>query len=312
MLRGRTVVDFIKTQLHLSDYGASSHWRYMLETYCGEPAGLRGFSGHTPIKSPLHRIAHTVLQQPILRYARAYPSGRELIAIARTLCRDRQGQFDLAMIRQALSLAFIDQYRCLQDLRSVLVIGDGFAAMSALLLRAAPQCKVVLVNLDKILLVDAEFLLRTIPASAIALPTNEAEMSIALLNEEVRAVFLRASDYELIAHTKAQLAISISAMQEMDLDVIANYFTALRAIEGGVTFYCLSRVNKRLPDGTEVRFAAFPWSPLDSVLADEIVPWHHFYYMTRPPFFARYDGPAQHRLARLAPGPLELVDATNG
>jgi hypothetical protein len=204
------------------------------------------------------------------------------------------------MIRQALSLAFIDQYCSLRDVRRVVVIGDGFAAMSALLLKVAPQCKVVLVNLDKILLVDAEYLLRTMPASAIALPTNEGEMNIALSNEEVRAVFLRASDHALIAHSKAQLAISIAAMQEMDPEVIAGYFAALRAIEGGVTFYCLSRINKQLPDGTEIRFAAFPWSPRDSILADEIVPWMHFYYMTRPPFFARYDGPAQHRLVKLA------------
>ncbi len=90
-------------------------------------------------------------------------------------------------------------------------------------------------------------------------------------------------------------------MQEMDPLVIAAYFDDLRAIaaQREVVFYCCNRKEKTLPDGTVTRFSAYPWTPSDQILVDELCPWHQHYYALRPPFYRPYDGPIQHRLVTL-------------
>ena len=60
------------------------------------------------------------------------------------------------------------------------------------------------------------------------------------------------------------LAINIVSMQEMDPPVIAEYFRILRGNRAPRTaFYCCNKLWKRLADGSEVRFQAYPWSPTD-------------------------------------------------
>ena len=68
----------------------------------------------------------------------------------------------------------------------------------------------------------------------------------------------------------------------------------------GLYFYCANRVEKTLPDGTLVRFEEYPWSSHDTVLLNELCPWHQDFYTMRPPFYRPYDGPIMHRIAKLS------------
>jgi hypothetical protein len=91
-------------------------------------------------------------------------------------------------------------------------------------------------------------------------------------------------------------------MQEMTIESVSDYFTCMRSAAQGMGpyFYCCNRVEKLLPDGALIRFDEYPWSKADEVLVDELCPWHQRYYALRPPFYRPFDGPVQHRLARLA------------
>ena len=96
---------------------------------------------------------------------------------------------------------------------------------------------------------------------------------------------------------------NVASMQEMNPEVITQFFATLRGIAGPLAFYCCNREEKMLPDGTIVRFADYPWHSGDKVLDDALCPWHQRYYSARPPFIHSYDGPIRHRLAVLLHAP---------
>ena len=237
--------------------------------------------------------------------------GKEMTDFPRLdqLCRDiahRQDRiYDLDMLRQSLTLAWLNQR--LPDVFSaksiVVVIGDGFGTFSSLALSAFPNIRVIAVNLVKTLLVDVIYATRALPKACVTLATNEDGMHVALGDPDVRLVAVRAGDCALLKVAPASLAVNIASMQEMNPGTIANYFRVLRSTPGPVAFYCCNRDEKTLPDGTIVRFKEYPWSANDIIVDDELCPWHQQYYAARPPFFFPYDGSIRHRLATLALNP---------
>ena len=68
---------------------------------------------------------------------------------------------------------------------------------------------------------------------------------------------------------------------------------------GDLFFYCCSRIEKVMPDGTITRFRDYPWKESDEIIVDGLCPWHQYYYTPTPPFYHRYAGPVQHRLVKL-------------
>ena len=91
-------------------------------------------------------------------------------------------------------------------------------------------------------------------------------------------------------------------MQEMDPQIIEEYFNDLRSVVANneMYFYCANREEKLLPDGTVTRFSEYPWLIEDEVKIDELCPWHQFYYALMPPFYRPYDVAIRHRLVKLA------------
>ncbi len=307
LCRGREAIASLARAVAADDAGASSHWRAMHETFRladGQVTGARGFGTYSPRSRRIEALAHRVLQRPWRRLGTAYPAFDRIDSQAGSLAA-RQGRiYDLDMLRQALTLAYLEARvpQTLEGRRTLLVIGDGYGTFAALALASFPRLRVVTINLVKSLIVDLQFIARGVPDAHIGLATDREGLRAALAGDTLRVIALKAEDCALLTEVPASLAVNIASMQEMDPPTIARYFAALRSMSAGVTFYCCNRERKTLPDATVVAFAAYPWQREDSVLDDGLCPWHQRYYSARPPFVHSFDGPLRHRLAVLARG----------
>ena len=300
-----SAIEFLARQLDTTEKGASSHWREMHADFTYEDgvlSGLRGFDTYTPAPNPPAAIAHWMLQQPWRRVGRQFTDFERIQRIGRQIAREQQRVFDLDMLRQAITLAYLRQRvpHVFGAGHTILVIGDGFGTFTSTALAAFPGIRVVAINLIRTLLVDLIFMRRSKAVTRAALAIDDRSFRRALADSRAQVVALRADDWRLLARTPITLAVNIASMQEMNADAIAHYFAVMRSGASRPRFYCCNREEKRLPDGTIVRFRDFPWSENDEIIEDALCPWHQQYYSRRPPFFHAIDGPMRHRLVYLA------------
>jgi len=309
---GQAAIDFLATQIRADDPGASSHWRHFHRDFefrdDGTFAGLDGFGTCTPPLRGVRGIVHQTLQRRYRRMGRRYAGFGRIDRIASSIVERQSRAYDLDVLRQAVTLAFLEHHlpQQLGKHAVVAVIGDGFASMTTLLLASGLAKQVVLVNLNKTLLVDLAFLRRwggEDPAYSFTLAVDVPDFVRTNGGDDASVLAVQASHHDLLREARLDLAINIASMQEMDPSAIEGYFTDLRAAASHkpLHFYCCNREEKRLPDGVVTRFGDYPWSPADEIMLDELCPWHQQYYSTRPPFYRNYDGPIRHRLVRLSP-----------
>lgn len=110
-------------------------------------------------------------------------------------------------------------------------------------------------------------------------------------------IFLEAERFELLQNLPISLFINVASMQEMNPEIINNYFKYMRTSKNSPCyFYCCNRLEKELPDGTLSEFMNYPWENSDDILIDELCPWYQKYPNWRPPFWRPFDGPHMHRL----------------
>jgi hypothetical protein len=309
---GAAAIDHLAEAVAADDPAASSHWRkYHADfAFTGKGfEGIQGFGGLPRKPTFISSVAHRLLQTPFRAMARRYEAFGRLDELLRSIAASQDRDYDLDILRQGITLAFLMHATGRKQFDTSCVIGDGFAGMTTLLLKSGAARRVVLVNLNKTLLVDLWYLRAAIGESAF-------ESRVRLLTEASAAVGLpppanggeviaiKATDHAILAEFPLDLAINIASMQEMDVDVIAAYFSDLRSSAsagvGKVLFYCCNRESKTLPDGSVIRLADYPWRPKDRAAVDELCPWHQRYYSARPPFYHPYDGPVRHRLVELS------------
>lgn len=286
------------------DASASSHWQSMLRgfRYDSRAVSAAGFGGYSGRRGLAPQILHDLLQRPYRRMARQYTGFESYDRAGRGVAR-RQGRiYDLDILRQAITLAFATHHLGpIPPASSCVVIGDGFGALSSLLLATQPDVTVIAVNLTPSLLLDFDFAHRSAPDAELVLPANEEEFRVIVgKTSRKRLVGVRADDARWIAHAPARLVFNVVSMQEMNPPIAAGYFDAMRAMTGETSFYCCNRVEKAHPDGTVMRFSDYPWREDDQIRADGPCPWHQFFYTMRLPLYRRYDGPIHHRLVVLA------------
>jgi hypothetical protein len=312
MLAGDAAIDHLARQAAGQDSAASSHWRKYHEgfRFSGEGfEGLQGFGGHH--RAAWHReLFHKILQRRFRRMAEGLPFFPAADAAAAGIAAAQGRDYDLDLLRQALTVAFLKAKvpGRLGPQATVCVIGDGLASMSSLLLSLGLARRVLLVNLSKTLLVDLWYLRQWMGAEAFAqrvsLASGIDDFGAPISSGAGELLAIEATRQSLLGRLDFHLAINIASMQEMDPPVIAGYFAALRVasarVAGGTAFYCCNREEKILPDGTVTRIGDYPWREDDEVLVDELCPWHQVFYGKRPPFYRPYDGPVRHRLAVLA------------
>jgi putative sugar O-methyltransferase len=301
--RNEEAFAYLREHIHAPEAGRSAHWDWMLANYAcddNEFQGLNGFGCHQP-RSALGSVAHYIMQTPYRLMANTYPRFTEIHRIGRNIAASQNRVLDLDMLRQVLTMGFIDHLIDLKGLPGVpLVIGDGFGALTALLLSLLPGRHIMLINLTPVLLVDLTYIRKVFPSVEIALVESQAQMEAALNQSKEAVIALRADFQDFIRHAPISLAVNVSSMHEMQPSIVERYFSNLRSAKGEQTyFYCCNRIRKELPDGTVTEFMKYPWHVKDDIIADELCPWHQSYYIFPPPRYLKYDGPIRHRLVRL-------------
>jgi len=314
---GRGSIDYLAGECRKEDPGESSHWQKYHASFRFSGKGFEGLQGFGGCRSPhtgLRRILHHLLQGRFRRLGSEFAEFQILDRLGYTITEREGRAYDLDVLRQVLTLAFLKQIlpNALSANTTACVIGDGFASMATLLLACRAASRVVLVNLTKTLLVDLWYLRlwmgSAVFESQVDLVTDMVGVHRSLASSTLcgtgqRVVAIQAMHHDLMREYPIDITINIASMQEMDPPAIAAYFDDLRAIASRRTlfFYCCNREEKTLPDGTATRFAEYPWKRGDRLIVDALCPWHQFYYSLIPPFYKPYDGPIRHRLVELAP-----------
>jgi len=318
MLKNEEAIKEVARQATTLDASASSHWEgqegqgreYDL---ANDPLdfskAISSFNVIGPIgaissKTSLpYKVMHWVLQIPFRLMAIRFKLNdfwkidRNATAIAESQCRAYDGD----LMRHTLTLAMLNEQLDMQkDGRLVAVIGDGFANMSSLLLAHNPNCRVILVNLTKTLLLDLVFLRKALPDENIALAQTADELAAAVALADTRIIAVRADDAHLLAQAPVTLGINIKSMMEMDPAITAAYFDVLRKSPTDQTaFYCCNLDKKTWADGTVISFSDYPWHEDDKLLVDALCPWDQFGYRKQLPFYYKRSGLNRHRLAYL-------------
>ena len=208
------------------------------------------------------------------------------------VARDSKRVVSFDCVKQILAVDLLRRHDVLATAGTIAVIGDGYGYMTALLGTILPKARIICVNLGDILFFDVYYVQRVFP--------NERCVLNPMSDTGQRFVFLTAEHYQALSSLPVDVFVNIASMQEMDLSVIQGYFTVMRAGDGAGYFYCCNRVDKTLPDGSSIRFDAYPWDRNDGVLVDELCPWYQRRPVLKPPYWRPFGGPIRHRLARLA------------
>ena len=302
--KGEKSIEYLFNSLNLSDVGESSHWKKYNKNfdYDGKIfSGLEGFGGNTRY-SLLRQCLSNLFQKKFYNSSKNLKNFKSYLDKARAIAKNQNRIFDLDFLRQAITLSFLDKK--IGKCSSTLVIGDGFASMTSLLIDSNFSSKVVLVNLNKQLMVDLYFIKKYMGVSkfnsTVALITDkdDAKSVLSKINS-FSIIVIQAKNHELIQYFNIDLVLNIVSMGEMNLSFISEYFYDIRKLYNNTKnlyFYCCNRLEKQFPDGTITKFSEYPWKKGAKILVDELCPWHQEYYSFKPPFYKKYDGPILHQL----------------
>lgn len=275
----------------MEDQVVSSHWQRNLSDPSwslptSESGARAGIGAHVPYTFRRWAL-HTAMQAPFRRMGRSFDSFGPTLRIANRFAQVDRRVVDIDSLRQVLTLSCVRSTLKWTDTdRTVLVIGDGYARLTSLILATLQRTRVVLVNLAPALAVDLASLERL-------------EQFFPDWRQRVQPI--AAEEKDRLRGVALDAAVNTSSMQEMHPDEIARYFALLRCNVNRVWFYCANATEKRLPDGTPVRFSEYPWQPDDEIVLDGVCPWAQANYTIWPPRYLKRLHHIAHRLARLAP-----------
>ncbi|MEH6632296.1 MAG: putative sugar O-methyltransferase [Halopseudomonas aestusnigri] len=308
IFKGPEAIGELEKCLDKIEKGSSSHWNEMHENFTFDGSsfsGLGGFGEFDPPAKGLRKFAHFVMQSGYRAMGRGLKDFETIDQHASGIAAQQNRNYNLDILRQALTLSWL--LDIVPDAFSssgfVAIIGDGFATLTSLILKNSGAPRVVMINLSKTLLVDLIYLNKSYPEISPSLVTSKAGLTEALSDPSLRVIAIQADKFQLLENIPIRLAVNIASMQEMSPSIVAGYFKTFRkiSVRNKLTFYCCNREEKILPDGTEVKFSEYPWLEEDTVIVDELCPWHQTYYTFRPPFLHYYDGAHRHRLSILVP-----------
>ena len=236
-------------------------------------------------RSLIRDAAHRILQIPLKRLARHYTNLSTHESLARKIAKRQGRQFNYDILRHVFTLALIEHHQPdATQSGDALVIGDGYGTMASLLLARSSGHRVFIVNLTKSLALDMIYLRRGFPGIDMALVRNPDQMNSALEEPSVRVIAVQADQRALLNNIPFRLAVNIESMQEMDLQVVTDYFDIIRSNPSDKTsFYCCNRRFKTS------NFEEYPWRDGDKILEEGICEWSQQYYSNRPPFMHKRD-----------------------
>jgi len=262
-----------------------------------------GFGSYQP-KNLINQVK-SLPKRVLLSYLlRKHHCPKYLVSAGREIVAKSGFVFHFDSVKQILSLSTIlktlgkGDNLTRQGIRSVCVIGDGYAFFSNLIRHIDPDIRVISVNLGRTLFFDVLFSERCYPEMHPILLTAEESKKVQLASSQL--AFVEAEKFSLLENLDIDLFINIASMQEINPEVVEKYFKYMRSSQKSPCyFYCCNRLRKELPDGTLTEFMKYPWKNSDDVLLDKLCPWYQKYPLSRPPFWHPIDCPVQHRFVRI-------------
>lgn len=302
MIEGLNGIKYLGKSIKFKEKVSSSHWNFYHKDFKYENDKLYGLIGFGSITKPykwyLKKI-HLMFQWIFRKMARDIEFFNKIDKKANEITSSQERANDLDVIRQSLTISFLNQKVNFNGIENVIVIGDGFATMTSLLIESNLAERVYFINLRKTLLVDLIYLKKAIGDEKFERETAiiNSKDSINSLKSKHKYVAIEAENYELLRYINKDLVINIASFQEMSKQVIDNYFKFIYNKSGKrFYFYLCNREEKELPDGEIIKFKNYNFGSDDQILEDQLCPWHQYFYSKYPPFFKKYDGPIRHQL----------------
>lgn len=303
MIIGNDIKKYLIKRLNENQPGKSSHWIKLLQdSSFSEKDGFKNIKGFGNIikKNIRNKIFHNIMQFPykynVKKNFDIFNTYKNAIFIA-----NKQNRLlDLDILRQVFTISLCKKMipNFLQ-LKNHLVIGDGFGVLSSLIILEGGK-KVISINLNEVLLVDYIYTRKIISDNSTVLIKDSSDLQTALEKNEINLIYIQANNHSILHDIKINTSFNIVSMQEMNHNIIKQYFDILRNCKSrSLYFYCCNRIQKTLPDKTKIMFLNYPWADSDEILVDELCPWHQKYYSIKPPFYHSYDGLIQHRLVKI-------------
>lgn len=291
--------------------GMSSHWREYSGRFrvrvddrgdlIADGVGFGEGRWHSRVHRLCDAVTRTVHLTHLAGRAAIRSNYRTAVAVVSRMALDPT----LDVFRQACTVALLQSRLPASDrIARVVIIGDGFGVLGALLATWLPKAQVVFVDLGETLLFQAHHVRRAFPDDAHALIPGPVTMW-----PTARFVYCPSEYADTLRGIPCDLAINVASMQEMGPSVVDHYFDILRdCLTPAGHFYCCNRERKVMPGGEVSELERYPWDPADQILLDERCPWHQYYFAARGfawvrgvpiPGLHRYDGPHRHRLVRM-------------
>lgn len=280
---------------------SSSHWnKYHRNLHFGSK-GLRGLEGFGNTGKNF-QLLHKLFQKKFRKLSSQSLFFEKIDNSAQQISRNQKRAYNLDILRQTITLDFLNEKINFNEIKNTIIIGDGFGTMTTLLLENNLTKKIFLINLRKTLLVDLIYLQMTIGEkrfeNEVLLIDDKNHLS--KIEEKHRVIAIEAENYHILKEIKKDLVLNIASFQEMDMKVIKNYFKYLyNQTTKPFYFYLCNREEKFLPDKSIIKFKNYPFKKTDLILIDELCPWHQYYYTFKPPFKRYYDGPTRHQLRKI-------------
>lgn len=316
MYVGDSAIDYLKKNFQIEDSAESSHWKYFNKKVRFSNNIFHGFEGFGRIGKRFFgfsNLIHYIFQKPFRDEGKKLKEFYNIDKIARYIAHQQKRAYDIDCLRHALVISFIIEKlnNNLKDNPVTCIIGDGFSFMTNLLINMKFTNKIYLINLSKVLIADLLYLKACIGNelfnSSVNLVTNKDELILVEENhkhkKKLQIIAIQAKDFELLEFCNFNFAINMNSMQEMNLDIIKKYFYFIKKSKSKekILFYCCNRVEKKLFDGSIIRFDDYPWNENDKILFDESCPiWNQRTYMIKPPFYINFMGEYKHRLVFLS------------
>jgi hypothetical protein len=284
----------------------SSHWKYYgnnIKVDIDGAGNVRGFHGYGfgglegthLINRGLHYLCD-------ISYFFRLPHKRNVLRLAnnsRRVLAVMESYLSYECFRQLYSLDTIQNYfkPGKDEDFYVLMIGDGYGFLSALIKTVFPRAKIALVDIGKVLFFQTVNLQRVFPYLVHASVTDD---NVAETGRRPDFIYCAAEDLQKLDSGPFRLIINIASMQEMNVYSINRYFKYIRGNSSPDNFfYCCNREVKVLPGGETIEFMKYPWEAGDRHIVDEQCDFYKYFYTWRPPFIGHFDGPVRHRLTKM-------------
>lgn len=176
------------------------------------------------------------------------------------------------------------------DNKKITIIGDGYGTCGSLIRYVYPSASILYINLGKSLVFDVSFCFQVYPKSSHSIPRESINWKAGGFQ------YLPAEDLKY-SNLKSDFYIAMQTFQEMNLDVIRNYFSLMRSESKSPFLYSANRLMKILPDGSIIRNEDYGWSSRDTIISRKTPWWLYWCVRRRPPFLFHMDGKIEETIA---------------